>query len=844
MGESYLLSCVSGGDVEVDEVGALEVALENVLALEEFNVSDPTKLVNLLDAVRKRLRNDEVTVDVMALPKPPPRKPKRLGPPQKSLAPTSSQMYYRSDDSVSSAGEGPKHWWKRVFTTKREPFPLQTPWRQKDASIAVLEQFTKSHLTARLALSDDVTPTTPSSRRPRRRNIFCPSEDDGETPPPSPKEKSSRRRRKKFWRSFLVAEDSSWRVHWDMVVILLIIFYIILMPLRSSFRRTTHVDFIHIRGIWLYLELGADAIFCADVLVNFRTSYRLKDGTLITDPRAIAMRYLKTWFFLDFISSFPIDFVFLFIREQNDSSKSIKFVRTIRVLRYSKVLRVMRLYNLNGRLLNSTLNPGLIQLSRLILTLLTAWHFIACCYWSISLAQGFCLGEEDDSFAVGFKNCLEEWTPYTGLKKRPLQEQYTQAFFWAVQVSTGIGRDIIPRTNGQVAFTILVIVFGMLMYASIIGAISSAVSVLDATGIQRSERLGRIKTYLLKLGVKKQLQLEIMNYYSYILSTNTHHYDTTELHDLPTILRIKLELALKQETVNCIPLFRNLHAACILSVVHHLTSGIALPTEVLYSAGALGDRMYAVEKGSISLTVPRHLKQFLMIRKRKKTFDRSSSLRDSDDDDDAGGFGGTTHLQASYHTGGVMSNRRRSSLLRDVSEIEDKAPKSPRRPSPRRIRRSTGTYADWRRKLADFQQGMDASKFVTIEKLNSKGDYFGEAALLHQTHITNASSDVLSELHVLKFKDIQGTISEFPGFAARLREITSMRIARCFDVLDHLEQKDPPASAPTSFFADTEEKHVAASIIQRGLLNALDRRIQPNLYDAANNLLLQRRHDF
>ena len=59
-------------------------------------------------------------------------------------------------------------------------------------------------------------------------------------------------------------------------------------------------------------------------------------------------------------------------------------------------------------------------------------------------------------------------------------------------MSTGIGRDILPRTDGEVAFTVVVTIWGMLMYASIIGAITSAVSVLDASGIERSQKLERV----------------------------------------------------------------------------------------------------------------------------------------------------------------------------------------------------------------------------------------------------------------------------------------------------------------------------------------------------------------
>lgn len=316
-----------------------------------------------------------------------------------------------------------------------------------------------------------------------------------------------------------------------------------------------------------------------------------------------------------------------------------------------------------------------------------------------------------------------------------------------------------------------------------------------------------------------------MNYYKYIMSTTTQAYESADLHDLPVILRMKLELALKQETVHAIPLFRGLHAACILSVVHHLKSGIALPTEILYSAGAMGDRMFVVEKGSILLTVPRYLKQFIMLRKRqKKKYEILGKRLDY------------------FRTAGQQQ-----------AAVADRAPDGAPSPYPTHARvhsrrlhtEPSSSYADWRRKLADFQAGMESSNFVAVEKLNTKSDYFGEASLLHQTHLTYATSEVLSELHFLRYRDIQSTITEFPSFALRLKEVTSMRIARCFEVLEHFASQDEneamPATAatPASFFADTEEKEVAAFIIQGGLTKCMRQR---RLREAANSALMFSRY--
>ena len=52
--------------------------------------------------------------------------------------------------------------------------------------------------------------------------------------------------------------------------------------------------------------------FLADIVLNFRTGIVLDgpDSDVILDPMEIKTIYLKTWFFIDIISTFPFDLLF------------------------------------------------------------------------------------------------------------------------------------------------------------------------------------------------------------------------------------------------------------------------------------------------------------------------------------------------------------------------------------------------------------------------------------------------------------------------------------------------------------------------------------------------------
>ena len=48
-----------------------------------------------------------------------------------------------------------------------------------------------------------------------------------------------------------------------------------------------------------------DFIFLIDIIANFHTSYVDNDGEIVLDLKKIRCAYLKTWFFVDMITSLP-----------------------------------------------------------------------------------------------------------------------------------------------------------------------------------------------------------------------------------------------------------------------------------------------------------------------------------------------------------------------------------------------------------------------------------------------------------------------------------------------------------------------------------------------------------
>ena len=179
-----------------------------------------------------------------------------------------------------------------------------------------------------------------------------------------------------------------YRFYWDLCMLLLLVANLIILPVAISFFN----DDLSTR--WIAFNCLSDTIFLIDIVVNFRTGklilfpydiiFKLKSHTfflvewigimqqdnaeqVILDPKLIAKHYLRTWFFLDLISSIPLDYIFLIfnqvsrlikqiassliqimkLQDFSDSFQILHAGRALRILRLAKLLSLVRLLRLS-----------------------------------------------------------------------------------------------------------------------------------------------------------------------------------------------------------------------------------------------------------------------------------------------------------------------------------------------------------------------------------------------------------------------------------------------------------------------------------------------------------------
>ena len=136
--------------------------------------------------------------------------------------------------------------------------------------------------------------------------------------------------------------------------------------------------------------LQVDCAFLVDIIFSFVTGY-FDAGHFIKDHRQIAVRYMRSWFVLDFVSSLPLDFVVYLFDPNAGGSGELTALKGFRLI---KVLRVMKLASIAETIapflsqLAYVINPALKTLGLYVLWLFYAWHFVGCMYWRVAYPPG------------------------------------------------------------------------------------------------------------------------------------------------------------------------------------------------------------------------------------------------------------------------------------------------------------------------------------------------------------------------------------------------------------------------------------------------------------------------
>nr|XP_021505431.1 potassium/sodium hyperpolarization-activated cyclic nucleotide-gated channel 4 [Meriones unguiculatus] len=379
--------------------------------------------------------------------------------------------------------------------------------------------------------------------------------------------------------------------YWDLTMLLLMVGNLIIIPVGITFFKDENTT------PWIVFNVVSDTFFLIDLVLNFRTGIVVEDNTeIILDPQRIKMKYLKSWFVVDFISSIPVDYIFLIVETRIDS-EVYKTARALRIVRFTKILSLLRLLRLSRLIryihqweeifhMTYDLASAVVRIVNLIGMMLLLCHWDGCLQFLVPMLQDFP------------HDC---WVSMNGMVNNSWGKQYSYALFKAMShmLCIGYGRQA-PLGMSDVWLTMLSMIVGATCYAMFIGHATALIQSLDSSRRQYQEKYKQVEQYMSFHKLPPDTRQRIHDYYE-------HRYQG-KMFDEESILG-ELSEPLREEIINfncrklvaSMPLFANADPNFVTSMLTKLRFEVFQPGDYIVREGTVGRKMYFIQHGVVSV---------------------------------------------------------------------------------------------------------------------------------------------------------------------------------------------------------------------------------------------------
>ncbi|XP_040484248.1 LOW QUALITY PROTEIN: potassium/sodium hyperpolarization-activated cyclic nucleotide-gated channel 2, partial [Ursus maritimus] len=391
--------------------------------------------------------------------------------------------------------------------------------------------------------------------------------------------------------AWIIHPYSDFRFYWDFTMLLFMVGNLIIIPVGITFFKDETT------APWIVFNVVSDTFFLMDLVLNFRTGIVIEDNTeIILDPEKIKKKYLRTWFVVDFVSSIPVDYIFLIV-EKGIDSEVYKTARALRIVRFTKILSLLRLLRLSRLIryihqweeifhMTYDLASAVMRICNLISMMLLLCHWDGCLQFLVPMLQDFP------------RNC---WVSINGMVNHSWSELYSFALFKAMShmLCIGYGRQA-PESMTDIWLTMLSMIVGATCYAMFIGHATALIQSLDSSRRQYQEKYKQVEQYMSFHKLPADFRQKIHEYYE-------HRYQG-KMFDEDSILG-ELSGPLREEIVNfncrklvaSMPLFANADPNFVTAMLTKLKFEVFQPGDYIIREGTIGKKMYFIQHGVVSV---------------------------------------------------------------------------------------------------------------------------------------------------------------------------------------------------------------------------------------------------
>jgi CRP-like cAMP-binding protein len=400
-----------------------------------------------------------------------------------------------------------------------------------------------------------------------------------------------------FVQEYVFHPLSKEKSNWDIFVSFWIVYSVYSIPLFIGF------DLLVAPGTFVQiLNVICDIVFFIDMGITFNTAIHkdfARDPTdLIIGRKELCSVYLKGWFIIDFLSTFPFDSVggafFTDGAHQTSSAalRSFKLFKTLRLARLLKLTSILMKLKKVTRLMEETLdiNPAVFPLLRLIFMIFSTCHFLCCGWFFVSTVEPI---------------PKDGWIVWHQMVDKSVWSQYYMSFYWTVATMMAVGYgDIHATSTLEMGYSILSQVAGAMVFGIIIATVNNIIVEMNPRAVIFSDRMNDLKEYMKARSLPTRLKSKIRRHYQYLWRYQSMFKEVEILCSLSRNLRHKLLMQAYGDVIQSVNILREDQedTRFIEIVVTHARPYLALTGEVLSVVGQACHDVYLVRKGRVTGT--------------------------------------------------------------------------------------------------------------------------------------------------------------------------------------------------------------------------------------------------
>jgi len=275
----------------------------------------------------------------------------------------------------------------------------------------------------------------------------------------------------------MIRYSSDTRLYWDIWIILLAIWNALYIPFDIAFKPEESES-----PFMIALNAIIDLNFFFDIILTFRTTTYDKDGEEIFDWKKIAKNYLMGRFFIDFISTIPLD--------QLGNLPALQTFQLLKLLRLSRISKIIK-------------NLAMKEDIKIWIKVLNVWFmlfiYLHCLAWL-------------DFLIV---NDRQQWVPPLWYVSAASNDLYTSGIVRQYAISFYIsilmfgGNEIGGTNEIELAFTGLAMLFSTIINALIFGEMAVLVEAISRKENEFQEKIDTSNTAMKNLNLPDDLQDEV-----------------------------------------------------------------------------------------------------------------------------------------------------------------------------------------------------------------------------------------------------------------------------------------------------------------------------------------------